>query len=128
MQASSAFSGKKILVVEDEFIIQILMVEMLQDLGSQAVVSAATIEEAIASISNENFDAALLDMNLNGRSSEMVADALAKSGVPFAYSTGNSTGDDRDGFRNRPVLHKPFTDEQCKRVVLGLLFDNAIQP
>jgi CheY-like chemotaxis protein len=124
-QASNALSDKKILVVEDEFIIQIMIEGMLEDLGCKAVVTAASNEAALALIHKQDFDAVLLDMNLNGNSSSVVADALAESGVPFVYSTGNSDSDDRDGFSNRPVLRKPFTDEQFRRVILGLLFDTG---
>jgi CheY-like chemotaxis protein len=124
-QAGDALSGKKILVVEDEFIIQIMIEGMLEDLGCKAVFTAATNEAALALIQQQDFDAALLDMDLNGKISSVVADALAEAGVPFVYSTGNSVSEDRDGFSNRPVLCKPFTDEQFRKVILGLWFDTA---
>jgi CheY-like chemotaxis protein len=117
--------GKKMLVVEDEIIVLMMLEGMLEDMGCESIVSASTNESAIALIQSQNFDAAMLDMNLNGRSSSDVADALAMRGVPFVYATGNSIRDNRDGFSNRPILHKPFGDAEFSKVILGLLFDKA---
>jgi CheY-like chemotaxis protein len=118
-------SGKKILVVEDEIIVLMMLEGLLEDMGCEAIVSASTNESAIALVQSQKFDAAMLDMNLNGRSSSDVADALALRGVPFVYATGNSTHDNRDGFSNRPMLRKPFGDAEFSRVILSLLFDKA---
>lgn len=63
----------------------------------------------------------MLDMNLNGKSSRDVADVLASRGVPFVYATGNNVHDTRDGFRDRPVLKKPFSHEELKRMLSSLL-------
>ena len=70
--------------------------------------AAATVDQALALIDAQVFDAAMLDMNLNGNKSHAVADALAARGVPFVFSTGYSGQDMRDGYRDRPVLKKPF--------------------
>ncbi|WP_237143649.1 hypothetical protein [Phyllobacterium zundukense] len=77
-----------------------MMIEdMLADLGCESVTSAATIDQAIALIDAQVFDAAMLDMNLNGKNSRAVADALAAHGVPFVFSTGNSVHDVWDGLQ-----------------------------
>lgn len=91
----------------------VLMVieDMLADLGCEAVTAAATVGRALALIEEQVFDAAMLDMNLNGSKSHSVADALAVRGVPFIFSTGYSGHDMRDGYRDRPVLRKPFKYE-----------------
>jgi CheY-like chemotaxis protein len=117
--------GKKILVVEDEVIVLMMLEGMLGDMGCEAVYSASTNQRAIELIGSQTFDAAMLDMNLNGKSSVDVADALAESGVPFVYATGNSIQDDREGFRNRPILRKPFGDAEFSRMMLALLIDKA---
>jgi len=59
-------SGRRVLVVEDEMLILIMIEDMLADLGCAAVTSAATVNQAIALIESQNFDVAMLDMNLNG--------------------------------------------------------------
>nr|WMC98649.1 hypothetical protein RAR13_08140 [Aminobacter aminovorans] len=67
----------------------LLMIEdMLADLGCVSVIAAATVEQALALITAHDFDAAMVDMNLNGDNTYVVADALAARGVPFVFSTG----------------------------------------
>ena len=68
----------------------ILMIieDMLADLGCESVTAAATVDQALALIDAQVFDAAMLDMNLNGNKSHAVADALVARGVPFIFSTG----------------------------------------
>ncbi|MGM4983072.1 MULTISPECIES: response regulator [Rhizobium] len=114
-------SGRRVLVVEDEMLILIMIEDMLADLGCAAVTSAATVNQAIALIESQNFDVAMLDMNLNGEMTYLVADALATHGVPFAFSTGYSSDDIRDGYRDRPVLKKPFMDKELAEVFTHLL-------
>jgi hypothetical protein len=74
----------------------------------RVVTAAATIDQAGALINEQVFDAAMLDMNLCGTKSRSIADALAGRGVPFLFSTGYSGHDMRDGYRDRPMLIKPF--------------------
>ena len=95
--------------------------DMLADLGCDSVIAAATVDQALALIGTRAFDAALLDMNLNGNKSDNVADALAARGVPFVFSTGYSTLDMRNDYRNRPVLKKPFPYEELVEIFKQLL-------
>ena len=67
------------------------------------------------------FDAAMLDINLNGNKSHPVADALAARGVPFVLSTGYSGLDMIDGYGDRPVLKKPFPYEELVEILTRLL-------
>jgi len=85
--------GRRVLVVEDEMMTLMLIEDMLADLGCESVATAATAEQALALIDKQVFDAAMLDMNLNGEKSHAVADALAARGVPFVFSTGYSGND-----------------------------------
>ncbi|QND44493.1 response regulator (plasmid) [Rhizobium lusitanum] len=114
-------SGRRVLVVEDEMLVLIMIEDMLADLGCASVTGAATINQAIALIESQGFDAAMLDMNLNGNMTYLVADALATHGVPFAFSTGYSGDDIRDGYRDRPVLRKPFMDKDLVEIFTHLL-------
>lgn len=118
---NNLLSGRRVLVVEDEMLILIMIEDMLADLGCESVTAAATVDEALALIEAENFDAAMLDMNLNGDKTHLVADALAERGVPFVFSTGYSGRDIREGYRDRPVLKKPFKDGELARILAGLL-------
>jgi CheY-like chemotaxis protein len=114
-------SGRHVLVVEDEMMILMIIEDMLAELGCESVTAAATVDQALALIDTRTFDAALLDMNLNGNKSHDVADALAARGVPFVFSTGYSALNIRDDYRNRPVLKKPFPYEKLVEIFKQLL-------
>jgi CheY-like chemotaxis protein len=114
---SKLLSGRRVLVVEDEMMILMIIEDMLADLGCESITTAATVERALALIDTQGFDFAMLDMNLDGDRSDAVADALAAHGVPFVFSTGYSGRDMRDGHRDRPVLKKPFAYEELVQVL-----------
>ncbi|HZL59756.1 MAG TPA: response regulator [Stellaceae bacterium] len=114
-------SGRRVLVVEDEMLVLLMIEDMLADLGCESVTTAATIDQAVALIDGQVFDAAMLDINLNGVDSHPVADALAARDVPFVFSTGNSVHHMRDGHDDRAVLRKPFKYEEMAEVLTRLL-------
>lgn len=114
-------SGRRILVVEDEMLVLISIEDMLADLGCESVTAAATVDQAVALIDAQVFDAAVLDMNLNGNKSFPVADKLAAFGVPFFFSTGYTAQDMRDGYRDRPLVKKPIRYEELVEVFTRLL-------
>ena len=101
-------------------LILLMIKDMLADLGCESVTAAATIDQALALIDVQVFDAAMLDLNLNGKSSYAVADALTARGMPFVFCTGNSVHDLRDGYRDRAVLRKPFEDEELVEMLRRL--------
>ena len=104
---SGPLSGRSILVVEDEMLVLMNIESALTDLGCTAT-SAGTIEDALTLIDETGFDAAMLDVNLRGEQSYPVADALARKGIPFVFSTGYGHHDERPDFADRPVLRKPY--------------------
>jgi CheY-like chemotaxis protein len=114
-------SGRRVLVVEDEMLILMMIEDMLADLGCESVTAAATIDKALALIEEHVFDTAMLDMNLNGDDSLKVADALAARGVPFVYCTGNNGHGMRDDPADTPVLRKPFSLEELTAILTRLL-------
>jgi CheY-like chemotaxis protein len=115
------FSGRRILVVEDEMLIVMMIESMLTDLGCESVTTAATVEQAVTLIGGQAFDAAMLDVNLNGSNSRPVAAALAARGVPFFFSTGNGGHHTMDGYGDRAILRKPFMYEDLAAILTGLL-------
>jgi CheY-like chemotaxis protein len=116
-----SLSRRRILVVEDEMLILIMIEDMLADHGCKNVTVAATIDMALALIDAQTFDIAMLDMNVNGNKTYSVADALGARGVPFVFSTGYSGQEMRNGYRDRPVLRKPFGERELIDTLTGLL-------
>jgi CheY-like chemotaxis protein len=101
-------SDQRLLVVEDEALVLMMIEDMLTELGCLSVTTAGTVESAISLIEGQPLDFAMLDTNLNGTSSLPIAAALAAREVPFIYCTGNLSLDWNNGYPDRPVLQKPF--------------------
>jgi CheY-like chemotaxis protein len=114
-------SDRRVLVIEDEMLVLMMIEDMLADLGCKSISTAATVDKALALIAARDFDAAMLDMNLNGRDSHSVAEALVAKGVPFIYSTGNGGPDVKEGYPDRPVLKKPFKYEDLVELLTRLV-------
>ncbi len=114
-------TDKRVLVVEDEMLVVMAIEDMLADLGCTAVKLAANVQQALGLIEEQTFDLATLDLNLNGRPSYEVAQALTDHGVPFAYSTGYGSLAVREDYAGPPVLDKPFSRTQLVEILKGLL-------
>ena len=118
-------SSLKVLVVEDEALVSMLVEDMLTDLGCAIVGPAAEIEEALRLAGSADIDAALLDVNLGGRPIFPVADALKARGVPFAIASGYGEAGLSDEHRGAAVLQKPFREADLRRVLEGLVGETA---
>ena len=114
-------SGRRVLVVEDEMLVLMNIEDMLAELGCASVAAAATVDQAVALIEARIFDAAVLDMNLNGIKSFPIADKLDALGVPFIFATGYSAQDMREGYRDRPLLKKPIRFQELVEVFTRLI-------
>jgi CheY-like chemotaxis protein len=105
----SPLFGRRVLVIEDEMIVAMLLEDMLADLGCTVLGSAVRVEQALTMIeAAEALDAAVLDVNLNGQKSYPVADALVARGVPFVFATGYRRDAVMNGYRSFRQLQKPF--------------------
>ena len=81
-EAQPATQTKRILIVEDEVMIRMLLEDMLGELGYTIAAEAAR-----KATKNADFDLAILDANLNGQPVSPVADALVARGTPFVFAT-----------------------------------------
>jgi|SRR5262249_30357873 CheY-like chemotaxis protein len=100
--------GARVLVVEDELMIRMLLEDMLGELGYTVTAQAARVDEALDAVRNAAFDVAILDVNLNGQTIAPVAEALDARGMPFVFATGYGDVALPEAYRNRPTLKKPF--------------------
>jgi CheY-like chemotaxis protein len=108
-----AFEGKsaeskRVLVVEDELMIRMLLQDMLTDLGHAIAAETGRIEEALALAKQAEFDVAILDVNLNGQPVTPVVEVLLERGVPFVFATGYGQRGVPEPYRQTPTLQKPF--------------------
>jgi len=103
----------RLLVVEDSFLVLLSVEGMCEDLGWQVVGPATRLDEAIALARSENFDAALLDINLDGELSWPIADVLNDRGIPFAFSTGYDKSNMLpDNLAGSEIIAKPYRIEK----------------
>ena len=112
--------GRHILIVEDEVLVAMMMEDILLEQGCTPEV-AGDQKAALACIDGGRFDAAILDVNLNGAASFPIAEALKARGVPFAFSTGYDERMLRDGFGDQPVIRKPFLPDKLLDVLCALV-------
>ncbi len=120
-QARSATQAKRILVVEDELMIRMLLEDMLGELGYTVAAEAGRIEEALEAAKSADFDVAILDVNLNGQPISPVADALVARGMPFVFATGYGERGLPEPYRDRPTLKKPFQMDGLKQMLQSAL-------
>jgi CheY-like chemotaxis protein len=105
---------RRILVVEDEVMVRMLIEDMLGELGHTVAAAAGRLDEAMQAAETADFDVAILDVNLSGEPISPLADALAARGTPFVFVTGYAEGGVPVAYRDRPVLKKPFQLESLK--------------
>ncbi len=118
-------NGLRILVVEDEAAISLLLEDMLLDFGCEVIGPAARLSAALDAVEREPLDLAILDVNVAGEPIYPVAEALVQRRIPFVFSTGYGSAGIKDAFRDRPVLQKPFAQHDLKQ---KLLMARAIGP
>jgi CheY-like chemotaxis protein len=113
-------TSRRVLVVEDELMIRMLLEGMLADLGHILAGEAGSVEEALKLVAQTDFDVALLDVNLNGQPITPVAEALVARGLPFVFASGYGQRGVPEPYRANPTLQKPFQLE-----ALGKALDDA---
>jgi CheY-like chemotaxis protein len=121
MMSDSSKAMARLLVVEDEYLIRMLLEDMLDELGYGVAAAVGTISEARQLATDGEFNAAILDVNLDGQEIFPVADILAKRSLPFVFVTGYGERSLPEPYRDRPALQKPFQVEQLKTALADLL-------
>jgi DNA-binding NtrC family response regulator len=119
---SSPLSRLRVLVVEDEVMVSWALEDMLADMGYEVLGPAAWVDQALAIVSAETIDLAILDVNLNGKKSFPVADALIARGVPFVFSTGYNIDGIPDTYMVYPMMQKPYA-----AATLSVALENLIR-
>lgn len=112
-------NGRRVLVVEDESLVAMLLETILEDMGCTPVGPASNVDDGAAMARDTTeLDAALLDVNVAGRQVFPVAEALKARGVPFVFSTGYGEGGLPDEWRGNPTIQKPFTEAAVRDALM----------
>jgi DNA-binding response OmpR family regulator len=101
--------GSRVLIVEDEFLIALDMGQQLADAGFEVVGPALSVEKALRLVAKPGCDAAVLDINIGGATSEPVAQKLRELDKPFVVLSGYAADDKRPWFGGATVLSKPVS-------------------
>lgn len=117
-------TGKRCLVVDDEFLIALDIQQALEQAGAAEVVCAGNATEAFAAVKVDRFDIAVLDVRLGRTGSSLpVAEVLAATGTPFVFLTGlRSDSAEARAYPQAPVLEKPY-DAQALLAAIGRATD-----
>ncbi|MFL6610751.1 MAG: response regulator [Pseudomonas sp.] len=111
------FAGIRVLLVEDEGTVAMLIEEMLEELGCTVVASVPRLALAREKAGTAQVDLAILDVNLAGERVFPVAEILRGRGVPFLFSTGYGASGLPEDFAQCPVLHKPFSESELQQKI-----------
>ena len=108
---------QRVLVVEDEAMVSMMLEDMLDELGCDIVGPAPSLALGLELARTAEIDAAVLDVNLAGEKAFPIADALAERGIPFIYATGYGRAGLRDEDSGRPVVQKPYSAQELARTL-----------
>ena len=111
------FVGVRVLVVEDEGAIALLIEEMLEEFGCEVVASVARLAAACEVAGSAQVDLAILDVNLAGERVFPVAEILQGRKIPFLFSTGYGASGLPAEYAGCPVLHKPFSQSELQQKI-----------
>jgi len=104
----SRIRGMRILIVEDEPLVALMLEDMLMEAGASVVGPAYTLAQALAAAEAEAVDGAILDVNLNAEPSFAVADTLRRRGIPFIFATGYGQKGIAESYVAEAALSKPY--------------------
>jgi two-component sensor histidine kinase/CheY-like chemotaxis protein len=108
--------GHRIMIVEDEALVAMVLEDQLADLGLSIVATCPTISDAIVAIDEKAPDSAILDVNLGGQFVYPVADRLIERGIPFVFVTGYGPESVDQRYSSVQVLEKPVERQALERI------------
>jgi CheY-like chemotaxis protein len=101
-------SNARLLIVEDEYLIRLLLEDMLVDIGCSIAAVASNLDEGKKAAEATEIDLAILDVNIDGQQVFPIADILRNRGLPFIFITGYGARGLPERYRDAPTLQKPF--------------------
>ena len=121
---NGSVSGKRLLLVEDEALVGMMMKDSLTELGFSVIGPFSRIADAMQAAREETFQAAILDINVKGEMIYDLADAIAARDIPLIFVTGYGSEAIEERFKTVPVLQKPVDRTALERVLVSKKFGN----
>jgi len=109
--------GLRVLLVEDEMMVALLLETMITDLGHQVAGPVARLEKGLEMVERDAIDLAVLDVNINGREVYPIAAALEARGIPFIFATGYGSTGLHPAYCDRPIVQKPYRSDDLKAAI-----------
>ena len=122
---SDVLAGRRVVVIEDESLLVMLLEDFLESIGCVVAGVASRFQAALEMAQALSFDVAILDVNLNGRQSFPIAEALVGRSLPFVFATGYGAATLPPSLQGAPVLQKPFQQRQLEQALRQALGERA---
>ena len=121
--SSGPLAGLRVLIVEDETLVSMLLEDMVAGFGGRLAASLSRVDRALDFLRTDwaLIDLAILDVNLGGEEVFPVAEVLVDRDIPFVFSTGYGSSGLPEAWRGRPILPKPFVEEGVRQVLERVL-------
>jgi len=113
-------AAPRVLVVEDEMTVAILIEDMVSELAYEVAAVVPRLEDAMRMVDSDSFDLAMLDVHLNGKTVFPFAEALKEREIPFLFATAYGPRGLPEEYRDHLVLQKPFGPVELKRALMEL--------
>jgi CheY-like chemotaxis protein len=114
-------ADRRVLVIEDESMVAMLIEDMLEEIGCKLVGSASRFDDALEKARSLSFDVAILDINLHGQQTLPIAETLADRNSAFIFATGYGAISMPETLRKVPILAKPFQQRDLERALRAAL-------
>jgi CheY-like chemotaxis protein len=118
---NTALRGLRVMIVEDETLVALLLEEYLAECGCVVAGSYTRIEPAMQGLAHSHPDIAILDLNIGGEDIAPVADVLDANGVPYVFASGGSETKINPSLPRHPLLQKPFTVANLRDALLSAM-------
>jgi CheY-like chemotaxis protein len=119
--AEHRIAGRSIFIVEDESMVVMLIEDFLEELGCEVAGVASRLDEAVEKVSALSFDAAIVDVNLNGLETYPLAELMRKMGHPLVFATGYGAATLPKVLDGVPVISKPFDLHDLEKALKSAL-------
>jgi DNA-binding response OmpR family regulator len=113
--------GLRVLVVEDEALVAMLIEQYLTEFGCVVASSVRRIANGLESLGENSIGAAVLDVNVGGESVSPIAEVLEEREIPFIFASGYGARGIEPRWHGRPVLEKPFSAQDLRVALLASL-------
>jgi CheY-like chemotaxis protein len=117
-EANMAGQTRRVLLVEDDGMISLMLRDMIEELGFTVIGPVYNLAEGLERAGSEELDFAVLDYRLGeDADSRPIAELLADRGIPFAFATAYGKGSIAPDYGGVPIIDKPVVPEELERIL-----------